>query len=73
MNKKMRGKQTHEQYQWTDRTTKLRDSITTLIASNFELLCMKSIFVEGIRIEKAGVRFHSKLRNRRVVGNDPQG
>ena len=55
-----------------DRTTKLRDSITTLIASNFELVCIKSIFVEGIRIEKTGVRFRSKLRNPSVVGNDPK-
>ena len=61
----------HEQYWRMDRKTKLRDSITTLIASNFELVCMKSIFVEGFRIEKTGVRFHSKLRNRSVVRNDP--
>ena len=47
----------HEQYRWTDRTTKLRDSITTLIASNFELVPMKSNFVEGIRIEKIGFDF----------------
>ena len=61
----------HEQYGWTDRTTKLRDSITTLIALNFELVPMKSNFVEGIRIEKNWVRFRSKLRNPSVVGNDP--
>ena len=34
---------------------KLQDSITTLIASNFELVHMKSIFVEGIQIEKTRV------------------
>ena len=32
---------------------------------------MKLIFVEGIRIEKTAVRFHSKLRNLSVVGNNP--
>ena len=62
----------HEQYRWMDRTTKLQDSITTLIASNIELVRMKSIFVEGIRIEKTGVRFRSKIRNPSVVGNGPQ-
>ena len=54
-----------------DRTTKLRDSITTLIASNFELVHMKSKFVEGIQIEKTRVGFCSKLRNPSVMGNNP--
>ena len=61
----------HGQYGWMDRSTKLRDSITTLIAANLELVHMKSKFVEGIRIEKTGVRFHSKLRNPSVVENNP--
>ena len=51
---------------------KLRDSITTLIASNFDLVHMKSKFVEGIRIEKTRVGFCSKLRNPFVMGNNPQ-
>ena len=63
----------HEQCQWTDRTTKLQDSITTLIVSNVELVHTKSIFVEGIQIEKTRFQFHSKLRNLSVVRNNPKG
>ena len=54
-----------------DRTTKLQDSITTLIASNFDLVHIKLKFVEGIRIEKTRVGFCSKLRNPSVVENNP--
>ena len=39
---------------------------------NFDLVHMKSKFVEGIRIEKTRVGFRSKLRNPSVVGNNPK-